>query len=158
MNTEEFEFEDDYRLKDGSMGVMLDDRGEPATCPEDYFDTHGQTVEEWLASTKTHFLDTKDYKTLVPRTEMIIKQKQAKLERYKLALKLYENAGGDFSDLRHPPHVIENYTPTEDCTGDMVRWFIFKQENNGTTFRIVDYRCLLMDYLYYSEEPPSSPF
>ena len=149
-NDFDFEVDDEdeqYASEDGSMYVMLDGR-EPATQPEDFHTEWGQKISAWLSNKPKSFCATSGDKDefVIEKTKAEIKCLEEKLKRYELAIEIYKKAGGDFEGLRHAPYVIENYTPGMDSDGDVTRYFIFKESDNGTTYRVIDQKPLPSDF------------
>lgn len=133
--------EEQYCSEDGSMYVMLDGN-EPALIPDDRHTLWGEPVTKWLKrNPKTFYAEIDgddDYEIALENAKEEAAGLSVKVKRYELAIKLFEKAGGTLDHLRHAPHVIENYTPNSDGDGDVTRYFIFKEENNGNTYRVVD--------------------
>lgn len=54
---------------------------------------------------------------------------------YNEALELYQSIAHD--ELRDEPHVFETVDlESDDCFPATTLWFVFKESNNGTTFKI----------------------
>ena len=109
----------------------LDELGDPEWfAPDDFFMNYGVKLSDWLQVPYT--IEEPDFFTL----QSYVNSMNFRMERAKLAFYLY-SAFGD-KQFREYPRVIENYTPTDDYSGDLERYFIFKEDNNGTTYRFQD--------------------
>jgi hypothetical protein len=99
------------------------------TMPDDGFYSHGFTLEEWLD--KSH-LKGSEARFVSSYAEDL----GYRLFRFNLAYGLYK-ALGDPEDLV-AYRIIRNYKPVDDCHGEETVYYIFKELNNGTTYRIQD--------------------
>ena len=132
---------DDLMAGDESMNVMLDNAGDVATIPDDFYMDYAVLATKWLVEPFGGFDPlTEDGGHPLEKSRILAMIVKEKLKRVELAYDLYLKAGGD-GDLRHEVMVIENYIPTEE-QGVIRRYFVFKEENNGNTFRIEDRMCL----------------
>lgn len=116
------------------MNLAVDSEGEILSGPEDTFVDYGIPIQEWLSKVRS----SDDSYSEGSKAE----DTAARCRKYLEACRLVNEVGGSFDDLRHVPRVIENYYPNEENIGDghgLVQLiFIFKYDNNGTTFRVID--------------------
>ncbi len=103
------------------MHVLLDESGEIETGPDDFFHLYAKPVSKWLSSKDQN--GREDYEEF-----------SDKCETYSKAYKLYKSVSNK-EYLRDEPHVLENW---DSVKAKLNRMFIFKEDNNGTTYRVVD--------------------
>jgi len=94
--------------------------------PDDAFYDYGMKPDEWLIR-----------KSVYESEENILEVKC----RLWADVKIFYRQYGNEKDLA-TARVIENYTPTTECFGEVQRYFIFKERNNGHTYRIKQVRGL----------------
>lgn len=97
--------------------------------PLDWFTTCSTEVFDWIS---------KGTPTDAPEGDT----QDSRLSRYLIARELYIKASGckDLSLLRHPPHVVVNYTfDPRDYAERFETLFIFKEDNNGQTYVVWEY-------------------
>lgn len=107
---------------------IRDNKGELLLDPDDGFTEYAVDVATWIGRPE-----------LEERHCSEGAKERACRERFLRKMKMFGVAWdcyavcGDPDNLRHEPHVIENY---DTVTGYVERVFIFKEDNNGTTYRV----------------------
>jgi hypothetical protein len=114
------------------MEVLRDNEGRYAINPDDCFEHVSLELYDWIKEPiPKELLDGAPEDLQV---EQIIHRAGLAGRAIDLYKKASNNNTLDF--LRFPPRVIENYVPGLDCQGDTIFWFMFKEDNNGNTYRI----------------------
>jgi hypothetical protein len=116
---------------------MKDGSGEHDRWMDDGFHTHARPAIEWVLQLipEKELGGLSDAAKVAVRLEQI--EKRAHL--FKMAVVAYQKASGskNLEALRLEPYVSSNYTPSpESAWGHHELWFFFKEDNNGTTYKI----------------------
>lgn len=95
---------------------------------DDNFMNVGMSLKQWLS---------KNDKTHTESFMCDFEGAKKKISLFEQAINMYFKESGetDLRALRKQPMVIENYYPTECGQGEIVTWFYFKEDNNGTTYK-----------------------
>jgi hypothetical protein len=120
------------------LDFLRDEYGDVATSPDDFFDQYGVPATEWIAAKPKGFpFESEDPTEL---GWMLLDSIHHRSHLFMRARELYlkESGQANFKALRVVPYVIENYPVVNDgCGGGVETWFFFKENNNGTTYRIL---------------------
>jgi len=102
--------------------------------PADLFIGFGQDITDWLLDLKASQQERCVFSDVWEPLDWLGMRE----ERFSMALTLYLRVGNP-KDLVHC-RVSECFSPLDcgDGWGTFERWFIFKESNNGTTYRISD--------------------
>jgi len=116
---EELELQKESQKLD--VQLVLNSTGEPDLIPDDFFMEYAELVTDWVSAT--------DSSGLCCVAHDLARRARAYVE----AFDLVTEAGCDIKDLRHDPYVLTNY---DSLRNGGVFTFIFKCENNGSTYRV----------------------
>lgn len=105
-------------------------------CPLDFISDYAEPVDDWIKKGIDDYEVPYGYSA---RFETALDRALA----YNMALELLKDALKAekeviYSDLRHGPYVFKTLKDIEldDCGESVVAWFIFKEDNNGTTHKV----------------------
>jgi hypothetical protein len=104
-----------------NCALVLDEYGEPEVIPDDHFQEAGKPARQWLVDMPAHHRPGEMALELAERAQAFTE-----------AFTLFEQKANP-NGLRHEPWVVPEY----DSVGGSLNWlFIFKCENNGSTWRV----------------------
>lgn len=111
------------------MQMLCNSHGSVSTNPDDFFEKAAIPVRKWIEQKDG------DYPYLGKEKEDF-KKLSEKMKIFHQAEDLYVKISGGKEVLRIEPYVQINYEPSDDGCGSITLWFFFKEDNNGTTYKI----------------------